>query len=231
MRLQRTWIEGFDEQVGGGFPDGSLVLLLGEVGSGNCLFARQILYNHAMRGGGVIYFALDWPPKEVVEEMTVYGMDVTRFLQDGRWVFLDAHGPKRGKPAAASDALDSLKEEYVQGIGGAVWSAIESLSQLILMYGFRNVLDHIEAVQFAAREKGGLHFLLANPSIHDQREVALLEHLSDIVLHFSQREVRGGDILNLIRVKKIKRGFFTPKIIPFEITPHGISVETAVRIP
>ena len=51
MKLVKTWIKGLDEMLMGGLPDKSVVLMVGDPGSGYDLLAQQILYQHALKGG------------------------------------------------------------------------------------------------------------------------------------------------------------------------------------
>lgn len=50
-----TGIPGMDEVIEGGFPTPSIVLILGEPGTGKTTFAMQILFHGAMNGETVIY--------------------------------------------------------------------------------------------------------------------------------------------------------------------------------
>ena len=72
--LSGTYIEsgiaGFDVAIGGkGIPDGSLILLLGEPGSGHEIFALQMLQSQAKTGKKVFYVSVDKPPSEVELEI------------------------------------------------------------------------------------------------------------------------------------------------------------------
>ena len=51
MKLVKTWIEGLDEVLGGGLPDKSVILLMGEPGSGYDILGQQILHQHALKEG------------------------------------------------------------------------------------------------------------------------------------------------------------------------------------
>jgi KaiC/GvpD/RAD55 family RecA-like ATPase len=55
-KMLRTEIKGLDETIEGGFPEGSIILLLGDPGTGIDTFAQQILYRQALRGGTVAFF-------------------------------------------------------------------------------------------------------------------------------------------------------------------------------
>jgi len=45
----RTFIHGFDEKLGGGIPEGAIVLLTGEPGTMKSTIAFNILYQNALR--------------------------------------------------------------------------------------------------------------------------------------------------------------------------------------
>jgi len=56
MKLVKTQIMQLDEILGGGLPDKSVILMLGEPGSGNDTLAQQIMYQHALKERKVTYF-------------------------------------------------------------------------------------------------------------------------------------------------------------------------------
>src|SRR3989475_10999092 len=47
----RTFIHGFDDKLGGGIPEGHVVLLAGEPGTMKSTIAFNMIYQHALRDG------------------------------------------------------------------------------------------------------------------------------------------------------------------------------------
>lgn len=71
----KTHIRGFDEAVGGGFPEGYVVLLSGAPGTMKSSLAFSILYQNALRDGKKgAYFTLEQSKDLLLEHMASMGM-------------------------------------------------------------------------------------------------------------------------------------------------------------
>jgi len=109
------------------------------------------------------------------------------------------------------------------------WVLIDSLSYLILTQKYRSVINVIELLLNSAKEQGGIHFLLLTQKMHDIETETTIQHLVDGVMEFSAQETAGG-IDRRLRMKKMRKAVYEPRLIPFNITERGITIETAVRI-
>ena len=88
-------IAGFDVAIGGGgIPDGSLVLLLEEPGSGFDILALQMLQSQAKSGKKIYYVSVDKPPSEVELEMMTFGWNIDTYKSIGSWSYVDAYSAK-----------------------------------------------------------------------------------------------------------------------------------------
>jgi KaiC/GvpD/RAD55 family RecA-like ATPase len=65
--------------------------------------------------------------------------------------------------------------------------------------------------------------------MHDTETETTMQHLADGVVEFTAQETVGG-IDRRMRIKKMRTAVCEPRLIPFNITDHGITIETAVRI-
>ncbi len=71
----KTYISGFDESIGGGFPEGYVVLVSGAPGTMKSSLAFSILYQNALREGKrAAYFTLEQSKDLLLEQMTSMGM-------------------------------------------------------------------------------------------------------------------------------------------------------------
>ena len=220
MKLVKTRIEGLDEVLGGGLPDKSVILMMGEPGSGYDILAQLILYKHAIKEEKVAYFATIRSSDILKEDFETFNWDVPALEKTDHWVFVDIRTPS---------ALQILREEIPSRIGKGCWTLIDSLSYLLRARDVDPVLKTIELLLENARKHGGIHFLLFVPGMQDHQIEIAMQHLVDGVIEFTAQEVTGG-IDRRIRMKKMKKTVYTPRLIPFRITERGIVIETAVRI-
>jgi circadian clock protein KaiC len=85
-----TGIPKFDDLIEGGFPNNSMILLVGYPGAGKTTFSAQFLYNGAMknRARGV-YVCFAETKDTFLRNMLRFGWDFERLEQEGRISILD----------------------------------------------------------------------------------------------------------------------------------------------
>lgn len=220
MKLLRLWVEGLDEMLGGGLPDKSVVLMTGEPGSGYDILAQQIMYQHALHDEKIAYFSTSRLPETLREDLATFSWNVAPLEEQSKWTFHNV---------STTDAMQILAEKIPQTISEGRWVLIDSLSYLVLTQKYDSVIKTVELLLDSARKHGGIHFLLLTQKMHDVETETTMQHLVDGVMEFSAQESTGG-IDRRIRIKKMRRAVYEPRLIPFNITDHGITIETAVRI-
>jgi len=220
VKLLRLWVEGLDEMLGGGLPDKSVVLMTGEPGSGYDILAQQVLYQHALHNEKTAYFTTSRLPDALREDLATFGWSIAPLEEKANWIF--QHVP-------VADAVQILAEKIPQAVSEGRWVLIDSLSYLILTQKYSLVVKTVELLLDNARKHGGIHFLLLTQKMHDIETETTMQHLVDGVVEFTAHESIGG-IDRRIRIKKMRKAVYEPRLIPFNITERGITIETAVRI-
>jgi KaiC/GvpD/RAD55 family RecA-like ATPase len=112
MEKLKTYVDGFDELMGGGIPKNSVVLVAGAPGTMKSSFAYSVLYNHAVNGTTGLYLSLEqsnlkeqmesigFSPKKVEGRLSVVDVGDIRFDIDE-----EGHPAKYHKKGKA-DMLD-----------------------------------------------------------------------------------------------------------------------------
>jgi len=226
-----TGLAAFDAMIGGGIPDGSVIVFMGEPGSGHRLFAQQILYYKAKyEDVRVSYLTIEDPPEDVAYEMASYGWDVKELAE--RWEFIDGYTPRldiRRGVAGSRVILDLASSKIPAQLKEGRWTAIDTFSYYLLLYDLKDVLDIIDVITAYARKYGGLHFLLVIHGLHEPKVITTITHFTDGLFDFSLRHDE-AEAAGTIRVRKLARAHHIIRSIPYRITSEGIMVETAVRI-
>ena len=194
MKLVKTQIKQLDEILGGGLPDKSVILMLGEPGSGHDTLAQQILYQHALGKGKVAYFTTSRSPSALTEDLETFGW-VASTLKTDQWTFIDVHVPT---------ALQILQKEMPLKLREGRWTVIDSLSYLLLTQEYRLVLNSIELLLDNTRKHGGIHFLLLTKGMHDSQKEITVQHLVDGVIELVAQKA-GAGVDRRIRIKKMKK--------------------------
>jgi KaiC/GvpD/RAD55 family RecA-like ATPase len=211
MKRVKTWIEGLDDVLEGGFPDKSVILFDGEPGSGHDLLAQQIMYYHALKEGKVAYFTTNRSPDVLRDDFKTFGWEVPPLEKSDRWIF-----------------ANDFKEIPLR-IEQNCWTIVDSLSYVLLTQKLKSILDVIELLLKGAQKYGGIHLLLLTHGMQDSQNEATIQHLTDGTMEFLAQEI-GGAVDRRIRIKKMTKAIYAQRLIPFHISEHGIIVETAIRI-
>ena len=93
-----TGISGLDEMLGGGFPQGRVVLVLGEPGAGKTILCSQYLINgiNKFDENGLLV-SMEENRNHYESEMRDFGWDFAKAEKDGKFSFVDA-SPLRANP-------------------------------------------------------------------------------------------------------------------------------------
>jgi KaiC/GvpD/RAD55 family RecA-like ATPase len=93
-----TGISGLDEILGGGFPQGRVLLILGEPGAGKTIFCSQFLFNGITKfGENGLFVSMDENRNHYDWEMNQFGWNFTSVEKQGKFSFVDA-SPIRAIP-------------------------------------------------------------------------------------------------------------------------------------
>jgi flagellar protein FlaH len=92
-----------DNAVGGGFPEGSLVLLEGGTGTGKSALVSRFVYGLCAEGTSVGMVSTEATAREYVDQMHSLSYDVVDHLLDGRLTYF--HAPTDGERPLLSRLL------------------------------------------------------------------------------------------------------------------------------
>lgn len=238
-KIQSSGIAGFDQTIGGGIPDGSLILLLGEPGSGHEIFALQMLYEQAKAGRKIFYVSVDKPPSEVELEMVTFGWSIDTYKSIGSWTYIDAYSAKfssgdDSSPVISWDKglLNLLRTKFINNVAKSAqpFTIIDTLSHLLLDYDEDQVRDLVENFTTnVVRKVGGVHILLMVKGLHDPKTEILFSHLADGVIDFYLRE-RSDQLQRTFRVRKMRKAIYDTRLYPVNLEEDGLQIETARRL-
>lgn len=123
----KTWINGFDSLVEGGFPRSSLILLAGHPGTGKSTFGIQFLLNGAAmaKEPGIYTSFLEREEIFIRNMAKSYGFDLKKPMEEGTLHFLE-FTPLGAD--AVSDTLNKIVKLVMES--GAKRLVIDSLNAL-----------------------------------------------------------------------------------------------------
>jgi KaiC/GvpD/RAD55 family RecA-like ATPase len=241
-------IPGFDEILGGGFPQGRVLLVLGEPGAGKTVLGSQFLLNGIERfSENGMFVSLKESLGHYNAEMGSFGWDFAKAEKEGRFSFIDA-SPIRAVPGEVKiDALTLGREKFslislLETIRknaktiGARRVVVDSLSMLELQYPDavqrrKAILDIVEALS----ETGATCVLTTDfTSIGLEQFTTLEDFLRFSIIQFekqffhgviSMQTVPAGRAMErIITVEKMYATQIDRQPRPYRITKKGIEV-------
>ncbi|MCL4437166.1 MAG: RAD55 family ATPase [Thaumarchaeota archaeon] len=226
-----TGLETLDRMLGG-IPEGSVVVLSGKPGSGFDIFAQQVLYSRVTTDGvKALYFTIEHPPEDVAAEMFSRNWNVEQLMEKKKWEFFDASTIRSNirKGVASPKVLLSALDVYHKKLERNVWSAMDTFSYYLMHYDLQEVMGYVDDIVSKAREVGGLHLLLTVEGMLDTQTITSLAYLTDGLWTFTLESERAEPV-GTIRIEKLRRADYVPRIISYRIFDEGLSIETSTRI-
>lgn len=234
-----TGIKGLDELLGGGFPEGRCILLVGSPGAGKTTFALQYLYHSAMRGETGLYVTLDESPDFIKRNVTSYNWDIDGMEKKGKLLFIDASGLRKtrtredrfiskdetelGELADFPELLKTITKlvegENIQRI------ALDPVTSLMLRYDEELKKRRATIAFFDALADSGCTSLVTSElktSLMDRR-FQVEEFLSHgvVLLHTLFHQ---GNVVRAVQIEKMRGISHDTQIRPYQFGTTGIEV-------
>jgi circadian clock protein KaiC len=233
-----TGIPGLDEILGGGLPQGRVVMVLGEPGAGKTILCSQYLANGISKfGESGLFVSMEESKSHYWREMSAFGWDLEDAEDSGKFSFVDASpirtipGEVRigkltiGKQDFSLVSLLEVVRNSAKAIG-AQRIVVDPLSTLIFQYADESqrrkaLLDLVEALA----ETGATCMLSS-----ELRRVGLkgrMVQIEEYLVHgviLMQTLPTGRTMERIIQVEKMRETAIDRQPRPYRITESGIEV-------
>ena len=233
-------IQGLDDLISGGFPDGRVILVVGGPGAGKTIFASQFLYNGiADYQENSIFVSLDESKEHFYSEMKNFGWDFKKAEEEGKFAFLDAtrmarasilkeklYGETsvlRGKQLPIDKLVEELETKIHQIDAKRV--ALDTLATLI--YRFPDPVERRIAVVdlFESLSELGVTTIITTElsRLGLDRTVSIEEYLAHGVI-MMQTLFSDGAMSRALQVEKMRGIKISTNRVPYTIDRNGIEV-------
>lgn len=236
-----TGIRGLDELIGGGIPEGRIVLVIGSPGSGKTILAAQFLYKGIQENkeNGVLV-SLDESKDQFYSEMRQFGWDFAKAEQNREFALIEATRMHR-----VSMLKEELYKEETRSLRGKqlpVDKLIEEIqAEVQATKAKRVVVDTLAA----------LFYRIPDPIERRTAVVDLIESLSNmpvtciITTELGQLSLRrkpseeeylthgvimmqtlfsGGTTTRALQIEKLRGAKVNHSLVPYTIDKNGIEV-------
>jgi circadian clock protein KaiC len=233
-------IRGLDAMLDGAFPQGKVILVLGEPGAGKTIFCSQFLhYGATEKNEKSIFIGMNELQHRFFNEMRTIGMDFDSLEKSGMFSYIDATGLRRipqeakvgripvgGKELELVNLIDIIQEAIEKFSPKRI--VIDSISDLIFRFPTVEerrpvVLDLVETLESS---KATCLMTSELISTGNGRAIQAEEYLAEgvILLRTIQKGVRSLQILKM-RGSKIDT---RPR--PYVIKGNGIEVYSTEEV-
>ena len=227
-RLIKTYVRGFDEEIGGGIPQGHVILVAGPPGTMKSSLAYSILYNNAIQDGLTgVYVTMEQERESLEFQLSRMGMDLKKVGEKVRIQDLsrirrgveELRGAARFGSPSEKPWLDILKRhiEDVKGTEDFSLLVLDSLPVLEIIAGLRDRriglfhffgwLKALKVTSFVVSEVGSQD----SPTVRDE------DFLADGIFSVTMDRVGELDVYRRIRCVKLRGANHNPGIFTLEL--------------
>jgi KaiC/GvpD/RAD55 family RecA-like ATPase len=236
-----TGINGLDELVGGGFPEGRTILVVGGPGSGKTILCSQFLYKGIYENReNAVFVSLDESKDSFYTEMQQFGWDFQKAEEERKFAFIDA--TRMSRVAMLKEKLYKEESKSLRGKQLSIDKLIEELQAKIAQTNAKRV---------AVDTLAALIYRVPDPIERRTTVVDLIESLADLkvtslittelgylslernaleeefLVHgviMMQTLFSGGTTTRAIQVEKMRGAKANPSLVPYTIDRSGIEV-------
>ena len=232
MKRYPTGILNFDSQIGGGFPEGSVILLLEDPGAGAEILSFYFVVEGLKNNERVLYITTDDTVEEIRESLKLY-FNLPDDLFD-RIKFIDLMNLRIGMgrslgfiPSLNGDPYNRIIKEIFGGDYDRI--VLNNLAYLTRNYDRDAVINLIENISIYVKRKKGVALILLTKGLLDPSYEVAVKHAVDGVIEMSIFEAE-NEVQRRIKILKLKRTIVPKGMFRYEITERGISLESVKRI-
>lgn len=241
--LEPTGINVLDTILGGGLPRPSAVGLIGNMGSGKSLFAKQIAVNMLQKDFRVLYYSIDESAEDVRQSMVSLGPGVETALEESKLALVDmfALGVERlaeaypfedpekiaGTGFKFSDLIAQGRSFTLKHLGKKQLVVMDSITPFFLMEETKKVFQFGQVLKYATRFAKAIGCATFHTNVLDETIQNALVSFADVVVeinkHGTESFARRGTlkVLKLGKLQPPSRGYY------YELAPQGIMISTA----
>ncbi|MCJ7760472.1 AAA family ATPase [Candidatus Bathyarchaeota archaeon] len=247
MQAIQTGTKGLDDLLGGGFPKGKCILVVGSPGAGKTILLMQFLKSGALADERGLYVTMDETPEQIKNNLSSFGWNIDKLEEEGKLLFLDAtmmrqsglrrqsglllgHEEITSEPRMTVRFLVEtlsriIKEEDIQRI------AIDPITSIMLRYDQPSRRRRAMLMFFESLTESGCTSLVSTELRTSmlRRAFQLEEFLSQgvILMHMF---VHSGNVIRAIQVEKMRGTAHDTQLRPYQITSTGVEVYPKDRV-
>jgi len=235
-----TGVQGLDELLNGGIPEGRVVLIVGGPGSGKTILGSQFLHKGISEyNQNGIFVSLDEEKDHYYSEMLSFGWDFAKAEKEGKFSFLDA--TKMSRAAMLRERLVS-EAKSLRGKQLQIDKLVENIETLIdevdakrvvldtlatLFHRFPDPIERriavVDLIESLSELKITTLITTELGRLTLDRKVTVEEYMAHGVI-LMQTLYSGGVTSRAMQVVKMRGTKINPNLVPYTIDSSGIEI-------
>ncbi|MDO8494741.1 MAG: circadian clock protein KaiC [Deltaproteobacteria bacterium] len=226
-KRKRLGVPGIDRACGGGIPQGHILLVAGNTGTGKTLLGIHFLREGFKQKENGIYVNLEEPVEQLKKTASAYGWDLDKAEKRGELTFvspnpIDIFNDKVLNQIVSACNRQNAKRVVIDSVSSFFSETMtsEQVRQFLLQLntffkreGITCLLSYLTAAQFGA----GQGQLLGTLSTNEMRLSSVVDGV--ILLLYVERKQRVEKLMNVLKMRGAKH---SRDIFQYEINDKGI---------
>jgi len=220
-------VPALDEALGGGIPQGHMLLVTGNTGTGKTTLGMQFLQQGIGDGENVVWVAMEEPVPQVLKTAAAHGWDFETLVRQGRLSFVTCSlldlSPDRllyqivdtveavGANRVVFDSVSSLESSIMSK--ERVREFLIQLTVYLKTRGTNCIMNYLSAESFQASSGN----LLSSMATNEMRLSSIVDGI--IMLRYVERE---QTVMKLLNILKLRGSVHAKDIFRYEIDTGGI---------
>lgn len=229
-----TGIHGLDVQLGGGVPEGSVILMIGESTNALSTFLEQFAAHGLSSGAAVHWYELDRPAPLVplsverfVEGSAKSELHVVEALDPS--VANLANGFGDAERVQVADVPSEVLRVMTEAGDSEYRMIVTSLTSMLDTISGGEAVAWMRKIIYLARGSRGIVILPILDGAHAPQLVARLKHLATGVMELGL-ERKGFGLYSYLKVEKLVGIADATKLLLFSETEKGLRLESTRRV-
>jgi circadian clock protein KaiC len=227
VKRVKTHIQGFDDCMEGGIPEGHMILICGSAGTMKSSLAYSILYNEVskndIRG---LYITLEQSRENLLTHVNSMGMDTSKV--EGKLSILDLTQMRKELLAESQGILmDFISRliELIQDVEDCKLVVLDSLSALYSLVNFNNPRNELFLFFEKFRSLGMTTFFIveSNSETMSCGEFGVEDFMCDGIIRLMMKEIEGS-FNRYIRCVKMRSSRLDASFFPLLVTDGGFRI-------
>jgi circadian clock protein KaiC len=224
-----TGIPQLDRAIEGGIPQGHIVLVSGNTGTGKSLLALQFLYAGIAQGEKALFLSLEEPVEQVLKTAQAHGWKFKHYVRNGQIVFLspgliDINPDKLLydiKDCVESNAIKRVAIDSISSILSAsldrekVRQFLIQLNGYFKMNGISCIMNYLATTNFGAQTGQ----LLGGFNTNELRLSSVTDGI--IILRYVEQD---AEVKKLMTILKMRGSNHAREIMEYSIARGGITL-------